>query len=334
MVKAFNFIVAALWGFSTFLGYAPQAQAKVSSMSAIESNTACFRWRVVGACGFKKIRVNHWIPVAYVEVLPNAQITTLNDGAPANALSESQINGVPTSPIANASASNRRDILNNAWDVNVFNVTETAWRQTSMAIGVKQRVCSVAHSFAPLAAHEIAAVKIAVTQQIDQSRTTHAVTESQCKPTQSAGYVAPGNPLLQGAYSSAADFAQWRSGCRDKSASAEMELGKAGCESNGAPKPNTNPSACIGQWGALAPRQSRQMGMKPQVAANKTAWRGLHMARTTGAVMFPVDSSTLINQAYPQRDMCKAPGTTPDSMMISPDDSYGWIVWRNVTCCV
>jgi hypothetical protein len=101
--------------------------------------------------------------------------------------------------------------------------------------------------------------------------------------------------------------------------------------------------SCLGAWGALFPRQMRDVGNVATVASAKTAYRALSVAKTQiGTVRFPVNMDGKMQQAYPTVSACFKPGDSPlpqapfslKPVIPSTDGAYGWIYWRPVTCCV
>jgi hypothetical protein len=136
------------------------------------------------------------------------------------------------------------------------------------------------------------------------------------------------SPLLPAlAYASEADGLNWRTGCRDLAAGSWAIADGAG----------------LGQWGALYPRQMRDLGTPPVVYSAKTAYRALSIAREQlGTFPFPVDRSARMQQAYPAVSTCFDIGEQPlpqapfseRPVQTSGDGRYGWFYWRPVSCCV
>ena len=96
-------------------------------------------------------------------------------------------------------------------------------------------------------------------------------------------------------------------------------------------------------WGALYPRQMRDLGTPPVLYSAKTAYRALSIARDQLATFpFPVDLAGRMQQAYPAVSTCFDVGEqplpqVPDSdrpVRTSEDGRYGWFYWRPVSCCV
>lgn len=135
-------------------------------------------------------------------------------------------------------------------------------------------------------------------------------------------------PLLAAlAYASELDAINWRTGCRDLLAIDSWAR---------------NPSSLRG-WGALQPRQMRDLGTPPIVYSAKTAYRALSIARDQLATFpFPVDLAARMQQAYPTVSTCFDVGEQPlpeapfseRPVRTSADGRYGWLYWRPVTCCV
>jgi hypothetical protein len=130
------------------------------------------------------------------------------------------------------------------------------------------------------------------------------------------------------AYASEADSVNWRTGCRDLFA-LDSWL--------------TLDPVTLGQWGALYPRQMRDLGTAPVVYSAKAAFRALSIARDQLATLpFPVDLAARMQQAYPAVSTCFDVGQQPlpqapasdRPVQTSADGCYGWFYWRPVSCCV
>jgi hypothetical protein len=95
--------------------------------------------------------------------------------------------------------------------------------------------------------------------------------------------------------------------------------------------------ACIGKWGALYPRQMRDIGLRPIVASAKTSYRAAHLAQTVvHSFPYSVDDNGELQEAYPVVSRCFAPGTNPlpYGTRSTSDNYYGWVYWRPVSCCI
>ena len=139
-----------------------------------------------------------------------------------------------------------------------------------------------------------------------------------------AGFL-PVLPTL--AYASEADVVNWRTGCRDQLALDSWVQDRVG----------------LLQWGALYPRQMRDLGTPPIVYSAKTAYRALSIARDQLATLpYPVDRAGRMQQAYPAVSTCFEVGeqplplapASPRPVQTSGDGRYGWFYWRPTTCCV
>jgi hypothetical protein len=129
------------------------------------------------------------------------------------------------------------------------------------------------------------------------------------------------------AYASEADALNWRTGCRDMQAIDSWAQAPSSLRS----------------WGALQPRQMRDLGTPPVVYSAKTAYRALSVARDQlGTFPFPVDLAARMQQAYPAVSTCFDVGEQPlpqapfseRPVQTSADGRYGWFYWRPVTCCI
>ena len=133
------------------------------------------------------------------------------------------------------------------------------------------------------------------------------------------------------AYASELDGLNWHTGWRDLQAVAAGSLSLSGTAGQ------------LGRWGALYPRQMRDLGTTPVVYSAKTAFRALSMARDQFATFSaPVDLAARMQQAFPVVSACFAVGEQPlpqvpasgQPVRASADGRYGWFYWRPVTCCV
>ncbi len=138
---------------------------------------------------------------------------------------------------------------------------------------------------------------------------------------------APGMPRL--VYASEFDALNWRTGCRDGISA--LDAFAAGA------------MPMVGAWGALLPRQMRDIGPPPLRYSALTGVRAMSLARDQlGAFPFPVDTQGKMQQAYPVVSACFRVGrlplpTAPASAMPaepSSDGRYAWVYWRPVVCCV
>jgi hypothetical protein len=136
-----------------------------------------------------------------------------------------------------------------------------------------------------------------------------------------------GSVLLSLAYASEADAANWRTGCRDLLAIDSWLPDRSG----------------LRRWGALYPRQMRDLGTPPVVYSAKTAYRALSVARDQLATFpFPVDLAARMQQGYPAVSTCFDVGEQPlpqapfsdRPVQTSAEGRYGWFYWRPVSCCV
>ena len=152
-------------------------------------------------------------------------------------------------------------------------------------------------------------------------------------------------------YLSEADVPNWRTGCADASITKMMMSNNFTCSAQGiADLLNMGSSLgsllgedlCLGHWGALYPRQMRELGLTPVEASAKTAYRAMSLARRSfNTFPFPVGTDGRMQQAYPAVSQCfnpgqrvPQPGRSPMPAMTSPTGVYGWVYWRPAVCCV
>jgi len=145
-------------------------------------------------------------------------------------------------------------------------------------------------------------------------------------------------------YASEVDALNWRTGCRDVGAQRVPGGSATSCDSGfgslvpGAAMNLEDANSCIGRWGPLHPRQMRTRGPEERLSSAIATYRALSIARNDlGTYPYPVDTSGLLQQAYPAVSAClpvgAAPSLPPD-VLRSPDGAYAWIYWRPTTCCI
>jgi hypothetical protein len=162
--------------------------------------------------------------------------------------------------------------------------------------------------------------------------------------TSAVAATAAGFWLPRLAYASELDVLNWRTGCRDLASSTPTTITQQrACALPGSGTPVGAAAACIGRWGALLPRQMRDIGPAPVLYSAKTAVRAMSIARDQiGRFSYPVDTDGKLQQAYPAVSACFRVGQLPLPQLpatlrpavLSPDGRYGWIYWRAAACCV
>ncbi len=145
-------------------------------------------------------------------------------------------------------------------------------------------------------------------------------------------------------YASEVDALNWRTGCRDVAAQRVTGRPGASCDNgfdsrgSGAAMTPDSVNACIGRWGPLYPRQMRTRGPEERLSSAIATYRALSIARNDlGTYPYPVDTSGLLQQAYPAVSACLPVGSAPvlpPDVLRSPDGAYAWIYWRLTTCCI
>lgn len=143
-------------------------------------------------------------------------------------------------------------------------------------------------------------------------------------------------------YDTSAD-PHWLNGCRDipLAASAgplceESGLGLASQLTDLVGGSSFNP--CVGDWGAVVPRQQRVVQQDIQTAAALTAYRAIHVSAYTWGT-FPYDASLKgkLQPTIPEATTGRTPGTNKlifNQGQSTPDDGrWGFVWWVPVTCC-
>lgn len=305
---------------------APPATGQVLSgagslFERLAAAPACAQPRAVGVCACGpfvcNVRITQFVPVAFVE-------TTRAPG--------DSIFGAPGAPAASGAsaggtASSSISTTDNTAEAHVWILPDSAVALATCA-ACKPSSASVP---APPADQPDALCGPA-------SLVAQAILGA---PSSAAAY---GAPAL--AYSSEADALNWRTGCRDL---AGAPLPPATICAAGGPLATLSPLAgslkeapCLGAWGALKPRQMRDIGPPPVLYSAKTAVRAMSIARTQlGTFPYPVDTLGRLQQIYPVASDCFMVGSLPlptspasaHPVVPSPDGRYGWIYWRRTTCC-
>ena len=319
--------IAALFALSTrAAGPGPfdLAQRISADPASTRSEVLGLCWCGGTPCGYL---VRMYVPVAFVETVRNS----------ADSLLGVQF-AVPAATDAADTVSSSQSALDNTAEANAWLLSDAAW-QLAKSVPCMRCQPSDARSPAPappMAADLACGSTIAVLNALASSAASSLASTL--------------TPLV---YASTADAANWRTGCRDLACAQDWLAQVEACMS-GAPASDasvesvasvvavTTP-ACVGHWGALYPRQMRDLGTAPVVYSAKTAYRALSVARDQlGTFPFPVDLAGRLQQAYPVVSTCFGVGEKPlpdvqssgQPVQISADGRYGWFYWRPVSCCV
>ncbi len=308
--------------FGALMAGAMTATHAMDPLSAINrANPSIMEWRIVGACSIipPRIRVEHWIPVAWVETSPSGD--------------SSLISGLSTRD--GKSSSIRQSGLESSSAARVLNFTTPLWKMSKLALTHVEQVCTVEDSHVPapidpsgiLAGCDGSSIIENAMSQIDGILQVSLM------------------GMMTIAYDSTKDSG-WLSGCRDKAKVDEAVAADLRCNIDMLDS-NLNQGGignallagrnCIGRWGSLYPRQARDIGPTGPVASVKAAYRAMSTARDhLGRISYPVDVMGKFQQSYPSVSSSFRPGDKPlpANATLNPDRSYGWIYWRKVRCCV
>lgn len=296
---------------------ANQARA-LDPLSAINrSDPATVQWRIVGQCLFTP-RVEHWIPLAWVETSPSGQ--------------SSHIDGIRTSDSKTSAL--RLAGLESSSAARVLDFSNTLWRSSNIAIAHQQMVCNVEDAMVPVA------IETGYPRTNCEDGLSVAASIRQFDLSFHTGLL----PFLNTGYDSARDTG-WSSGCRDKPQIEEAVTADMRCDTDflsselqpgGSAGQKAAGKFCLGKWGSLIPRQSREIGLTGPLASAKTAFRAMSTARHhLGTFPYPVDQSGKMQLAAPGVSGSFVPGSKPLPSAIQPnaERTYGWIYWRKVSCC-
>lgn len=300
----------ALLAFTALLWSATRVQAEPpfspwQLARLISPDPACTRVAFLGPCwcGMFPCGYRLWmyVPVAFAETVRGPGDSLLNLPLPSG-----------QAPAAAGTISSRHSTLDNTAEAHVWQVSDSLWMISGQPPCLLCRPSDArAPAPPPSAAADsscgaVSAAVAAITSNIQSSM---------------ASYV----PAL--AYASEADEINWRTGCRDLLAIDSW----------------IDPAASVGlgSWGALYPRQMRDLGTPPVVYSAKTAFRAMSIARDQLATLpFAVDRLGRMQQAYPAVSTCfdvgqqPLPQAPPLPVQTSADGRYGWFYWRPTTCCV
>jgi|GEM_PF-3124067 len=289
-----------------------------ASLRRLDREGACAAVQIIGECRCAGIvcglRVHRYVPVAFVE-------TTVAPGDSLLSLARIPVPGLL------GTVSSTLSSTDNTSEAHVWRLGPV-W-----TAGLPCLYCSAASAAVPSAVVDTAAPVCgpagAVVQAITAADSLTALL-----------------PLPSLAYASELDWLNWRTGCRDLADPAASVLGaQLACSAPLADiaSSTTTGAGCIGAWGALRPRQMRDIGPVPLLHSAKTAVRAMSIARDQlGTFPFPVDTQGKLQQVYPAISACfgvgqlplpQAPGSSQPALT-SPDGRYGWIYWRATTCCV
>jgi hypothetical protein len=282
------------------------------------SDPATVQWRIVGQCLLSP-RVEHWIPLSWIETSPSGQ--------------HSFIDGSPTTD--GRTSVLRASGLESSSSARVLNFSNGLWRASNIANSLDQQVCNVWDAAVPAVLEQSVAV--------DDCESTIAIATGMKQFD--VMFRAATNSLMSLAYDGSRDSG-WASGCRDKSQVDQIIAANMRCDTEmlstelqpgGAGATTAAAANCIGRWGSLIPRQSREIGLMGPTASAKTAFRAMSTARShLNRFPYPVDRNGKMQLAAPTASQSFRPGDRPLPSTIQPNAArtYAWIYWRKVTCCV
>lgn len=317
-------LAASLLFFAAFQAHSVDPLTLINSTPG-----SCVDWKFKGMCSplVPIPRIEHNIPVAYVEVMPGATQTLLDVNIPPLMVKQFTIDGMVTGSVVGQNSSGG---TNNTFESSALLVSKLLWETSRHAILRKPFLCPFESAFAPFSVGELASVW----DQIKESDT--------CPLPNPAAFFSGDTVFLTKGYSTSGDVNNWRTGCRDKGASNAIMEGKINCVAGvnigGGPA-----DACVGRWGSLYPRQMREIGLDTVTASAKTAYRALSNGRSTGYLPFRVDPGLIFAQTSPKYSQCFPAGTNPlptqasgaaRPVSVSSSGKYGYVVWRRVSCCV
>ncbi len=290
------------------------AASAATPLDAINTaNPSIVEWEIIGACPMGGRLIRHWIPLAWTETSPAGQ---------------SFITGASSQPLEPTSVL-RTSGLESSVAARVFSFSNPLWRASIIANSYQQQVCNISDAHASATP--------------DPYPSGNCAAPSALRAALSSAFPLQG--LLAESYSSNADPG-WLSGCRDQARVDEAVDAQVRCDTEhlgpamqpgGARAAAIAARNCLGRWGSLYPRQSRDIGLTGGAASAKAAYRAMSTARDhVGTLPYPVDTKGKMQMARPWISEGFRPGVKP---LPSPADKapqnkqFAWIYWRQVTCC-
>ena len=286
-------------------------------------SASCLDFKVVGTCRYNTaLVVQHWLPVAFIEVVRGHGDSVFSPKVTKNIAFASRLTGDYS-----------------GYEVRVWEITDlmrtTAFQAGSCAF------CST-------------------TQLKFRAKFESQFFRSGAEPSKSCGDTAIGkairttksqtslmrSPLL---YTTEMDVLSWRTGCRDKktayrSAFSCSSLAKGtegvgdflGLDQSNIFSSDATKEACIGSWGPVFPRQFLTMNSDVTGAAH-AAYRAVHIAsRTFGTASFPMRGAKM-QLAYPNKSPCFKLGADAKELeskiSASKNGVYGFVWWVRLACC-
>lgn len=344
-----NFALAIAATLSLLSGARAQSDMRLTSVIkmtpmelAARFNRTCVQWAITGICPRwfdTKTLVFMWVPVAYVETTRGPGDTTLWSSA---LLPLGQATG-----FGNVAQQNQ-SMRDNTFEAHVYTIPDRL--VLSAFLGPPNMVCT------PTDARMLDTSGPVDSSFLDRGLCGNAMSQVSGQMMNAIGSAfdsasseATCSPRPQ--YLSEVDLPNWRTGCGDASISKMMMSNNFTCSAQGIADLLGAGSAfgsllgsdvCLGHWGALYPRQMRELGLTPVEASAKTAYRAMSLARKSfGTLPFPVGTDGRMQQAYPGVSQCfhpgqqvPQPGSSPMPALMSPNGVYGWIYWRPAVCCV
>ncbi len=310
----FRSLLVTLLAIAVVPAWAAQWNGLGAVAGLLDPATACAAPQVIGICTCGGVpcgvRIRRYVPVAIVE-------TVRSPG-------DSMIAAMPFLPSTFRDALAAASGLGATGSSSLSTTDNTAeahvWTLTDLPIpGLSCLACGPASALVPAAPPAGGGAVAAICGAV-------AATD-QALAAAAGALATPGMPRL--VYASELDAVNWRTGCRDvASALAAIAAGSI---------------PTVGAWGALLPRQMRDIGPPPRLASALTGVRAMSLAREQlGVFPFPVDTQGKMQEAYPVVSACFRVGrlplpTAPAAAMpaeVSPDGRYAWVYWRPVVCCI
>ena len=328
--------MASFVAMMTSMGIPKESHAAALSIASLASliqiNPIDLEYKTLGPCcpicpG--TMIVNHYMPVAFVEVIKGPTDSLIMDFGAASGAG-----------IATNLGTIDKDYLSSQFSVRIWDIP---YYVTDMAMGGQAcKLCDRSKAM-PLPAQEMSVVsslpieiacgggnlmQAAIGQMMNKLKQYFPL---QCVPS-----------IL---YDSSFD-PSWRQSCRDVATAAALSgtsglmcndltgsiLGSIGVDITGGLDP------CIGGWGPLYPRQMRTDGQDVLTAAAISAYRALHVAGfSTGTMPYRVDLGGKLKWVSPVPTLAMTPGTPKQifnaGQFVTPQHQYGFTWWAPVSCC-
>lgn len=311
------------------------AGAAPAVASMLTLNASCFQLTVLGYCycGVPPVPcgylINHWLPVAFVEVIKAPGDTVAGGGG---------------SIVTGTRIAKRH---HQAFEARIYEIPDLM----RLTVFQNKSLCLCSSNEAKARGMATNTLGGPLGDLIAKGNPACGITDAMLRATINQIVSAVPAGQLKLLYSTEQDRTNWHEGCRDLPISTALGMGPMACGATGvtnqvdsvlgtglASKIPGN-QMCVGSWGGLFPRQMMQQGLSELPGASMAAYRALHIAAfNTKTMPYEVSLSGKLQPVVPVVSDCYRPGASllqvDTTAVVNPIGTYGFIWWVPVTCCV